>query len=238
MAKPNRKRKGKQIRRIGEIDQRMPWSSLTILFPLAALVFFQLYWNWRETFAFAERYPGVGSWLQAVGTVGAIVAAIMMPVWERRRRIKHDQTIAAMRVAEELRSWMRKCASVVGETIHHTETQGNFGHWSIIIPPFNFEKEQVASMSVGHAKTIYSIVEQYERAISSVEGARRYNDDDVGETEFLKESAKLFRRCRWRYIRIAKETGLHPYTSQSWEIDAINKAAEMGGVKNWKDLAG
>ena len=214
--------------------QRRPFA---VIFPLAVLIFFHFYWNWASTLAYADLHSGAASWAQAIGTVGAICAAIMMPIWERQRRVHHDQTIAAMRVAAELRSWLRICASVVRDLQDFNSSDGHRGSRSTSIPAFGFNMEQVAAMSVKHARVIYSIIEQRERAEGSIDTASFLIDDETSETEFFLECAKLFRRCRWQYIRIARDTGLHPYTSHSWELEVIDRAAEEGGVKGWVDLS-
>lgn len=51
-----------------------------------------------------EAHPGMASWVQAVGTMAAIIGAFVigqMPIWEQRRREKQLQTIVLARVIKK-----------------------------------------------------------------------------------------------------------------------------------------
>jgi hypothetical protein len=59
-----------------------------------------------------EAHPGMASWVQAVGTVAAIIGAFIigqMPIWEHRRREKQLQAIVLARV-------IKKAEAVLGCT--------------------------------------------------------------------------------------------------------------------------
>ena len=174
------------------------------------------------------------AWAQAVGTVGAIVTAIIMSWRERIKVIEREQRLASIRVAACLRSWLTPCASRVADVQNYESSQFHAGSSNTEIPPFDLNMADVASMEIANAKVVYSIVEQRIRAVETIKGAYEFADQDDAIREFYKESAKLFRRVRKMYRQLALESDLHPYTVQNWELDVINKAAEIGHVKNWE----
>ena len=182
------------------------------------------------------KHSDMASWAQAIGTVGAIVAAILMPIWDRRRRLEHDQAIAAMRVAAHLRVWLGPCAESVQEVKNYISSSGAMGTHHLNIPPLGFDMNEVAGMILVRAKVVYSIIEQRARAVSEIEGFDPNRTAQEEREQFYRESAKLFRRVRKMYRILARDLGLHPSTCLRWELDAINTAAQEGGVKGWKDL--
>jgi hypothetical protein len=178
------------------------------------------------------------AWAQAIGTVGAIIAAVVIPQIERRKIREHDQTIAAMRVAAQLRSWLGPCASSVADVINGINSRGVIGRKHLEIPALGIEMNDVATMRIETAKLIYSIVEQRYRAVDKVTGAIDLDEIEDAQIVFFNESARLFRRVRKLYRDLAPELGLHPSTCQRWELDTINDAARRGNVRNWQDLKG
>jgi hypothetical protein len=231
-----RKKLTARQKRLLRFYKRTPWTLLATLFPITFLICFHLLWNWNATLAFSDLHSGAASWAQAIGTVAAICVAILVPIHERNRQIKNARTLAEMQVAAGLRSWLRVCASEVQELQLHRDTNGQQGSDSILLPGFTFSMDRVAEMSLRHARKMYSIIEQRERGIGRVANAVLLVDRESAETEYFTECAKLFRRCRWRYIVIARETGLYDFTSEPWELRVMDKAAEEGGVQRWVRL--
>lgn len=51
-------------------------------------------------FAWVENHPGLAAWMQAVGSIGALLIAIAIPLWERRR----TEQAAALSIMEPLQN--------------------------------------------------------------------------------------------------------------------------------------
>lgn len=196
-------------------------------FPAAGHTFWEIAW----------RQEAAG-WAQAIGTVAAVIAAIAVATADRRARLRREQTVAAMRIASRLRSWLNPCASSLAELATWIDSNHASGSDRLAIPSLDIDLNDVALLPVARAKRIYSLMEQHARAIDEIRGNCEYATWDDGATTFQKEGAKLFRRARNHYREMAKELGLHVATCQAWELRVVNRAGRDGGVKGWNDLVG
>lgn len=195
-----------------------------------------------QVIASSAEWGDVAQWCEVFVTLGAAITALNIYRKQRAdgladRNFKHrqDQSLAIMQVASVLRIWLRLCASAVAE-LRMFEANAE-GRDSTSIPPIELDLSVIVRLPVERAKVVYSILEQRERAIDQIAGAAMFSDRDEVVKDFFGESAKLFRRVRNTYVALAKETGLHPYTSQKWELDSIDLAAIDGQVPRWSRLA-
>ena len=180
--------------------------------------------------------PGsAGEWAAAIGTVGAIVVAILVPRSERAAAHRREQQLAQTRIAAPLRTWLSQCAGAVSDLQSYYESRGAHGRQSVQIPPIDVNFSDVALMRIEFAKRCYSIIEQRSRAIDAIYMMGSVGGPGDDEVAFYREMAKLFRRVRKLYRDLAFDVGLHPYTVQDWELMAINEAAVLGKVKNWEE---
>lgn len=177
-------------------------------------------------------------WAGAIGTVGAILVAILMPRWERERREHRERVIAAMRVAARLRSWLTTSAGAITDVLSFysqgDERQVVFP--ILTIPDLNLDMDEIANLDIRHAKILYSIMEQHVRARQAVSDIAEAADFFSAMDEYFNQAARLFRRVRKQYRKLARELGLHPSTCQRWELDNVNDAAKRGSVRGWKNI--
>lgn len=77
------------------------------------------WWSWlTTTFCWAEQHPGLGSWAQAVGTVGAVFGADWLARRSERRResrARAAERAAAANTATAIRAIITRCVAVIDE---------------------------------------------------------------------------------------------------------------------------
>ncbi|MDQ7251655.1 hypothetical protein [Dongia sedimenti] len=106
------------------------------------------------------------AWVQAVGSIGAIVAAWFLSNQQHQREVRAVHTAASFEIAVQLQQWEQSIQSVISEQLRRRTSSGTWGRNIWEVPEFRFESrlERIAMLPPGHAKLAFRLVKQRQAA--------------------------------------------------------------------------
>src|ERR1700744_5453362 len=75
-----------------------------------------------------EKHTGLAAWVQAAGTILAIVGTAVITRESSQVRVQAEQRVAAMEIAAYLRRFMRECAGLAERLRTYITTDGLLGN--------------------------------------------------------------------------------------------------------------
>ncbi|MBC7950585.1 MAG: hypothetical protein H7Z12_02025 [Rhodospirillaceae bacterium] len=119
------------------------------------------------------------AWVQAVGSVAAILATLYVPMRERRQAKLDAEKVALMVIATELRNWLERCSEAVSETMTYALSNGARGtrHSTLEVFPFEEDLGQIAKLDHAHATALFGLIHRKNDANASVEKASNWLEE-------------------------------------------------------------
>ncbi|MBL6852363.1 MAG: hypothetical protein ISS15_05420 [Alphaproteobacteria bacterium] len=191
------------------------------LYLLAAVI---LVWGCFEIVALklaGATGSDVAAWVQAIGTVGAVGAAIYWARREEHGRAEKVERTATLIVAAQTADWLRTTVERIAETRLAIASNGHQGQMLLDVAEFAFTNNLaiVADLTPRLAVVALRLKETRERLNSLMMGD--FDGEDEAINFAFREVPKLFARVREFYWQIAAAAHIPGDPNQRWEIDQI-----------------
>lgn len=158
-------------------------------------------------------HPELAAWVQAVGSILAIVAAFLIPVFRLHADKNHVRLLALMEIAIGLRRWIRDATSHVLNV--HGWNMDYEPEPALIIPPMPYSARLITKVGGRAALDLAKLAEARERAVDQVRDAEMYEGHGAGFGLYEAETSRLILAALDLSRRIARQV--------RWDFEDIDQ---------------